>query len=102
MEPEDFITRLTALRIKHNVSAREMSLSLGQNVGYINNIESGKALPSMTVFFYICDYFKISPMEFFNIESTNPESIQRIVGYLKKLNDSKLLHIEAILKDMTE
>lgn len=102
MEPEDFVARLTALRMKRNVSAREMSLSLGQNVGYINNIESGKALPSMTVFFYICDYFKISPMDFFNTESANPESIQRIVGYLKKLNDSKLLHIEAILKDLTE
>ena len=23
----------------------------------INNIENGKALPSMTVFFYICEYF---------------------------------------------
>ncbi len=38
------------------VSARDMSLSIGQNAGYINTIESGKAFPSMTVFFYICEY----------------------------------------------
>ena len=54
MQTEEFITRLTELRIKHGVSARDMSLSIGQNSSYINNIENGKALPSMTVFFYIC------------------------------------------------
>ena len=52
-----FAERLTQLRTTKGVSARDMSLSLGQNPGYINNIESGKALPSMSVFFYICDYF---------------------------------------------
>ena len=55
-----FAERLTQLRTTKGVSARDMSLSLGQNPGYINNIESGKALPSMSVFFYICDYFQIS------------------------------------------
>lgn len=60
-----FAERLTQLRTTKGVSARDMSLSLGQNPGYINNIESGKALPSMSVFFYICDYFQISPRDFF-------------------------------------
>ena len=40
--------RLAQLRVQKGVSAREMSLSLGQNTGYISNIESGKTLPSMT------------------------------------------------------
>ena len=66
MQPEEFIARLTQLRVKHGVSARDMSLSIGQNASYINNIENGKALPSMNVFFYICDYFNISPQEFFS------------------------------------
>ena len=65
MDNEDFIARLTQLRLKHGVSARDMSLSLGQNSGYINNIECGKALPSMSVFFYICEYLKITPKDFF-------------------------------------
>ena len=51
---EQFVNRLTELRIKKGVSAREMSLSIGQSAGYINNIENGKNLPSMTIFFYIC------------------------------------------------
>ena len=67
MYSEDFVARLTQLRLKHGVSARDMSLSLGQNSGYINNIECGKALPSMSVFLYICDYFHITPQEFFDL-----------------------------------
>ena len=45
---ESFIAkRISQLRIKKGVSARNMSLSIGQNPVYINNIESGKALPSI-------------------------------------------------------
>ena len=33
--------RLAQLRVQKGVSAREMSLALGQNTGYISNIESG-------------------------------------------------------------
>ena len=49
---EDFFsTRLYQLRNNIGVSARDMSLSIGQNPGYINNIETGKSLPSMSAFF---------------------------------------------------
>ena len=44
MDKEAFAIRLSLLRTKMNISARDMSLSLGQNPGYINSIESGKAL----------------------------------------------------------
>ena len=100
MYADDFIARLTQLRLKHNVSARDMSLSLGQNSGYINNIESGKALPSMTVFFYICDYFKITPEDFFATDNPNPKEINSIVDDLKKLDTDSLTHISAIIKTL--
>ena len=41
MYESDFQLRLAQLRAKKGVSARDMSLSLGQNAVYINNIESG-------------------------------------------------------------
>lgn len=69
-EEELFAKRLEQLRLEKNVSAREMSLALGQNPSYINRIESGKALPSLSLFFYICDYFQITPKDFFNDEKT--------------------------------
>ena len=55
MYEEEFPARLARLRAKKGVSSRDMSLSIGQNTGYISNIECGKALPSMSVFFYISD-----------------------------------------------
>ena len=67
MRKEEFIKRLIELRMNKGVSARDMSFSLGQSPSYINNIECGKNLPSMTVFFYICEYFGI---EMINVPMT--------------------------------
>ena len=64
MEREDFVKRLIELRTNKGVSARDMSLSIGQSAGYINNIENGVNYPSMTVFFYICEYLGVTPKEF--------------------------------------
>lgn len=77
-----------------------MSLSLGQNPGYINNIENGKALPSMSVFFSICDFLNISPSEFFDIENDNPEKIDEVVDDLKKLNKEQLDNIAKLIKGL--
>ena len=41
MDQEKFVKRLIELRLNKGVSARDMSLSLGQSAGYINNIENG-------------------------------------------------------------
>ena len=48
-----FAKRLAQLRNQKGVSARDMSLSLGQGAGYINNIENKNNLPSR-VFFKFC------------------------------------------------
>ena len=72
MEQSDFIRRLVELRMNKGVSAREMSLSIGQAPSYINNIETGVSFPSMTAFFYICDFLGVTPSEFFDTENTNP------------------------------
>ena len=66
LNKQEFSRRLAALRINKGVSARDMSLSIGQSAGYINNIENGINLPSMQAFFYICEYLEITPKEFFD------------------------------------
>ncbi len=96
----DFALRLAQLRLKKGISARDMSLSIGQNHSYINNIESSKSLPSMTGFFYICEYLGISPSEFFDTESKNPEKLQSIINDLKRLDDSQLDSISSIVKGL--
>lgn len=71
-EKESLRNRLVQLRMQKGSSARDMSLSLGQNQGYINNIESGKAMPSMNTFFAICHFLEITPQEFFDMDVKNP------------------------------
>lgn len=61
-----FYKRLIKLHAQKAVSAREMSLSLGQSESYINKIENRKAFPSMSGFFIICEYLNIHPKDFFD------------------------------------
>ncbi len=82
------------------VSARDMSLSLGQSQSYINNIECGKNLPSMTVFFYICDYLGITPKEFFDTETKNPTKAQELLEITKTLSNEKLDNLIALAKNL--
>ncbi len=102
MTEKDFSLRLSQLRSKMEVSAREMSLSMGQNPGYINNIESGKSMPSLTGIFYICEYLGITPSELFDLESENPGRLRSLIDDLKKLNDRQLENVAAIVRDMIE
>lgn len=102
MYEEDFPMRLAKLRTKKGVSARDMSLSIGQNPGYINNIETGKALPSMSTFFYICDYLNISPQDFFDTDAELPEQLHVLTNDLKMLNEIQLEHISALVKDLIQ
>lgn len=100
MYDEEFAKRLTQLRLEKGVSARDMSLSLGQNAGYINNIESGKALPSMSNFFYICDYLQITPTEFFNFSYPRPQKMNLLFDNLCKLTESQFNNINSIVHDL--
>lgn len=102
MEKEEFIKRLVDLRMQKGVSARDMSLSLGQSPNYINNLEAGLSFPSMSTFFYICDYFRITPQEFFDTGARNPAKIQELVQAAKRLDDEKLDHLIAIAQDLTK
>ena len=85
MEREDFCKRLAQLRINKGVSARDMSLSIGQSPNYINGIEGGKNYPSMETFSYICDYFEMTPKEFFDLESSDPTKASELMDVIKVL-----------------
>lgn len=95
-----FYKRLIELRLAKKVSARDMSLSLGQSENYINGIENKHSFPSMQVFFYICDYFGISPMEFFDMDSHNPSQLKSITDKMRSLNGEQLALIENMIDNM--
>lgn len=100
MNEKDFSARIAMLRTKMGVSARDMSLSMGQNPGYINNIESGKSLPSLTGIFYICEYLKITPKDLFDMDYDNPSEIKEITDRLKGLSDKQLDLIKRLIEEM--
>lgn len=98
MDRQGFAKRLTELRNHNGISARDMSLSIGQSAGYINNIENGLNLPSMTAFFYICDYLGISPQECFDTEVENPTKIRELTDLCRGLTDTQLDNLIALIK----
>ena len=96
-----FSERLAQLRIEKGVSARDMSLSLGQSESYINKIENKRTLPSMTGFFYICEYLEIEPHEFFDTETISPAKSLEIIREIGKLSPDKAEHILQVIKDLS-
>lgn len=96
-----FLKRLIQLRTSKGVSAREMSLSLGQNENYINKIENRLSLPSLTGFFYICEYFNISPEDFFS-SSKNPLKASELFSMLEILDNEEIEHLIFIANDISK
>lgn len=85
--------RITQLRLKKGVSEYQMSYDLGHSRSYIYNISSGKSLPPMAEFLQICEYFEITPSQFFDDSSENPALVQIAIEGIKKLNDDDLMLI---------
>ena len=100
MEKQEFSRRLAALRMQKGVSARDMSLSIGQSAGYINNIENGVNLPSMAAFFYICDFLKITPRDFFDVDTEHPAKIGELLDVCRKLSDRQLDNLISLARDL--
>lgn len=99
---EEFVkNRITQLRLRKGVSEYQMGYDLGHSRGYVYNISSGRSLPPMSEFFAICEYFNITPAEFFDEKNLNPELVQKAVTGLKKLNEGDLLLILNLIDRMS-
>jgi len=98
---ETFIAgRLARLRTEMGVSARDMSLSIGQANNYINTIESGKAFPSVKGLFYIFEYLNISPKDFFDDGNANPAKLNELIDEAKQLDSETLEQVIGIVRKM--
>lgn len=100
MFEELFYQRLIKLRMEKGVSARDMSLSIGQSAGYINAIENKTGFPSMQVFFYICEYLGVTPSEFFDDLNSHPAEYKEIFEDLNALDPDSLQNVKAIIKGL--
>lgn len=92
--------RITALRMQKGVSEYQMSYDLGHSRGYINNISSGKSLPSLTELFAICDYLNITPQEFFNADASSPQKAKELLREIERLTPEQADHIMQVVHDL--
>lgn len=93
-----FCDRLRFLRNGKGISAREMSIALGQNVNYINLIENGKRFPSLQGFFSICAYLSISPEDFFGGANEKGWGAKQLPEIFARLNREQLLAIAQMVR----
>lgn len=100
---EEFIRkRITELRLKKGVSEYQMSYDLGHSRGYVYNISSGKALPPLKEFLAICDYFELTPQQFFDENMTHPELVQKVINELYKLSEEDILMLLGFINRLSK
>lgn len=87
MEEQFICDRISKLREQKQVSERKMSLDLGHSTSYIRSITSGRSLPSMSEFLYICEYLGVTPMEFFNEDKATTLMQQKAIDYIYSMSD---------------
>ena len=88
--------------MKKGVSEYKMSLDLGHSGSYIKSISSGRSLPPLTEFLYICEYLKISPKDFFDEDVDNPILIQKALDGMKNMKDKDLLTLLGLIDRLNE
>jgi len=94
---EFFYNRLGILRTQRGISAMKMSKLVGQEGSYIGKVENKAFLPSMSTFFYICEYLNISPKEFFDAESEMPAMLNYLFEIMKSFDEEELKCIESVV-----
>lgn len=83
--------RISEIRTKKNISEYKMSLDLGHSKSYIQSISSGKSLPSLSEFLYICDYLGVTPKEFFDDTVTEPALVNELYNLTKEMSKDDIL-----------
>ncbi len=102
MNMEFVRNRIAFLRTAKNISARELSLRLGQSVGYINHIEIGTSNPSIEMLFYICEELGVTMSEFFEEDNKYPLLVNEILQLSKTLNKSSLESVISVMKNLSD
>ena len=82
--------RISELRTKKNVSEYRMSTDLGHSKSYMQSISSGRSMPSLNEFLYICEYLGVTPKEFFDEDITEPQLVQKLYQLTRNMSKEDL------------
>lgn len=92
-----FRERMSQLLMEHKMSEREMSLALGNNPTYINQVVTGKTNIPLPEFFEFCRILGVTPAQFFG-ECNRSEKEKNILTELGQLNQEQLLVILSVIR----
>ena len=102
MEPKFISDRISVLRTKKNVSEYRMSTDLGHSKSYIQSISSGKSMPSMGEFLYICEYLGVTPREFFDDSINDPQLVQELYELTRNMSEANLKILVDLAKRLSD
>lgn len=94
--------RISILRTKKGISEYKMSLDLGHSKSYVQSISAGRALPSLSEFLYICEYLGVTPKEFFDEETKNPQLVRELYNISLSLEKEDLEVLLSMAKRLKE
>lgn len=86
--------RITELRLAADISEHRLSLDLGKSGSYIRGITNGSAMPSFREFFNLCDYFNISPVDFFAPLADQLTRYNQICARLRDFDEADLNKVD--------
>lgn len=98
MDREFVRNRFASIRLARNISARALSIKLGQSTAYISQIENGRRLPSLEVLFSFCEFFGLTLQEFFDDGKYHPVQYKDLFRILNKLDPEELFEVTTITK----
>jgi len=102
MDQQFIRERISALRTKKNISEYRMSTDLGHSKSYIQSISSGRSLPSMSEFLYICEYLGVTPKEFFDDSTNDPQLVQELYELSCNMSESNLKMLIDLAKRLAD
>lgn len=93
--------RVDELRTAKGLSERGLSFQLGKSAGYIRHITAGDILPHLENLFEICEYFHITPSEFFDDKLDRITLMQNeLADNLRKLDDEHTKKLNILIQEI--
>lgn len=100
MELNEIINRISQLRTRAGLSARELSLRIGKNEAYINRLEYRKNFePSVSVINDIVEACGSSLQEFFYYDISQYAQDEKVINLLKHTSENKKRAIIELLSN---
>lgn len=101
MDKNEVVQRISTLRTKAGLSARDLSLRIGKNSAYISRLESKNDSfePSVTALLEIIEACGSTPLEFFYYNIYDFQKDKEIIDLLKSATQIKKDSIINLLKN---